>query len=737
MALMKSEKINRYGLFFLVATLLFSSVNVSIFMTFTDKINAMPSIDNGGLIVKVHTPGDYFDDEQDLIWSPNDITENRVMQISVYTDGLFERTSLGSLNIEGIYNGDIFDILAFEINSSSFHVETTESGMILTVNYSYDTDTWYGNYTLNASLTIDGEELLGTLSGLSFLKYDYRISTNAVNDQIYMCGCDSRSLNITVQNIGSSESEIIVDLVVDTKVSDTITVSLDESSGKNNTIQDILLFGPQSYKINLTLTPGSNFDDSTYTKIFPISIDIYYENEDEEFVYLYQQSYRLIINPLKPEVAPEVLVSSNQFDFVQSYEQNLSFVDYNDTLFTLGDNWLTFDYEITNSGYYSRNLSLNSYTNLVDIKILIDDQNLTLTQFNQMRYIVKQNDALNLELFIQFTPSVEDLSVRLSVTFDKQFHTISGFEVSNAPQTNLSIITASNQSIVFESSEQIRELELDIALSGFDDLNYFINSWTVYCANSSGFQIIFLELPGACNEGLALDLDGSEFVYTIQIKVTEWKPNNNRELQFILYHTRLGIDSSLSQTVNLTIEIKDISNDETNQTNNNNTNGSNEVTNDENNVTNFDIDNDGIIDSVDDCPDTKPGDAVDEFGCTIIDTGTNDDQQNNAEQQQNSDNTASKSDETNVLLYAVVGLIIVAILGGILLIRNRSSAKSNNSATSTVANPVMPLPVMPLAPLEPVVLQQWTDANGYSWRQMSDQTIMWWNGTDWIPYGKN
>jgi len=49
----------------------------------------------------------------------------------------------------------------------------------------------------------------------------------------------------------------------------------------------------------------------------------------------------------------------------------------------------------------------------------------------------------------------------------------------------------------------------------------------------------------------------------------------------------------------------------------------------------------------------------------------------------------------------------------------------------------MPLPVMPLAPLEPVVLQQWTDANGYSWRQMSDQTIMWWNGTDWIPYGKN
>ena len=150
-----------------------------------------------------------------------------------------------------------------------------------------------------------------------------------------------------------------------------------------------------------------------------------------------------------------------------------------------------------------------------------------------------------------------------------------------------------------------------------------------------------------------------------------------------------------------------------------------------------DTDNDGIIDMLDNCLDSKSGETVDEFGCAITDTNMDNTQQNDAEQQQNNDNPASKSDETNVLLYAVIGLIIVTIIGGVLVIRNRSSAKPNNSAISTVANPVMPLPVMPLAPLEPVVLQQWTDANGYSWRQMSDQTIMWWNGTDWIPYGKN
>jgi len=32
---------------------------------------------------------------------------------------------------------------------------------------------------------------------------------------------------------------------------------------------------------------------------------------------------------------------------------------------------------------------------------------------------------------------------------------------------------------------------------------------------------------------------------------------------------------------------------------------------------------------------------------------------------------------------------------------------------------------------EPSVTQQWTDANGHTWRSMSDGTTRWWNGTDW------
>ena len=47
-----------------------------------------------------------------------------------------------------------------------------------------------------------------------------------------------------------------------------------------------------------------------------------------------------------------------------------------------------------------------------------------------------------------------------------------------------------------------------------------------------------------------------------------------------------------------------------------------------------------------------------------------------------------------------------------------------------VAQPQVAMPVS-----EPVVLQQWTDANGYTWRTMDDGSTLWWTGKDWQKYG--
>ena len=39
--------------------------------------------------------------------------------------------------------------------------------------------------------------------------------------------------------------------------------------------------------------------------------------------------------------------------------------------------------------------------------------------------------------------------------------------------------------------------------------------------------------------------------------------------------------------------------------------------------------------------------------------------------------------------------------------------------------------VTPQPVAEPTVVQQWTDANGNTWRSMTDSSTLWWNGTDW------
>ena len=738
MILMKRRETYNFALVLLIIALLFNSLNASFLISFENQIDPKTSIENTDLEIKIHKPGDFFDEEQKLTWSPNDLPENRVIQISVYAEGFFGTSSIHSLNIEGVYNGDIIDILRFEINSTDFAVESTETGTILSVNYSYDTEVWFGNYTINASLMlIDGTEITGTFTGLSFLEFDYRISSNAANDQLYMCKCDTKPLNITVQNFGSSERNLIVDIRVETESSKEIVVSLDESGGKNNSILGIELYGSESYQINLTLSPSSSFNDSEISKIFPINIEIYYENDDGDFVYLYQDRYRFIIIPLKDDVAPEILLSSNQFDYVETYQENLSSINYNDTIFSLGHSWLSFDYQVTNSGYYSRSISLNSDPVLLDVRVLIDEQNLTLIEFNQLRYIVGQNDYINFELFIEFDPFVEDELIGLDVIFDKELVTTSGFRISNVPLSYQPILSASEQYIVFDSDEEAKTLNIDIDISAFDDLNYFQNNWSIYCANSSEIQIVILELSILCNEDVSLDLIESQEIYSLQLQVLVWNLDKSQDLQLILYHTQMGRSSTLSQMVSVALEIKDTYNHGTNQSNNNNSNSSNNNTSEENNQTDIDIDNDGIIDSIDNCLDTKPDEIVDEFGCTIVEQNTDNDQQNNTEQQQNSENVASKSEESNVLTYVVIGLIIMAVIGSILVLRNRNLAKSKNSTAITAGDPMLPLPVMPLPALEPVVLQQWTDANGYSWRQMSDQTIMWWNGTDWIPYGKN
>ena len=135
-------------------------------------------------------------------------------------------------------------------------------------------------------------------------------------------------------------------------------------------------------------------------------------------------------------------------------------------------------------------------------------------------------------------------------------------------------------------------------------------------------------------------------------------------------------------------------------------------------------------------PDSEANVAVDASGCKIVEQDVNTDESTDDNSQQNIEQTASKSSDDNTFVYVVIGAIAIIVAGVIIAVVSKRSNKAATTVTKSIET-IAPLPAIPLPNLEPVVLQQWTDANGYSWRQMSDQTIMWWNGSEWIPYGKN
>ena len=197
-----------------------------------------------------------------------------------------------------------------------------------------------------------------------------------------------------------------------------------------------------------------------------------------------------------------------------------------------------------------------------------------------------------------------------------------------------------------------------------------------YCLSSDNVLVKVVNLSVVCDSnGIPLPA-GVNTTYNLEVMVENWNPTNTRNVAMILMHNPANITSLIDKSLTLYFDFHPRENNSSNgdsgsNSNNNSENNNQNNTGDTNNQN--DTDNDGIIDMLDNCLDSKSGETVDEFGCSITETNVDNTQQNDAEQQQNNDNPGSKSDETNVLLYAVIGLIIVAIIGGILVIRNRIS----------------------------------------------------------------
>jgi len=130
-----------------------------------------------------------------------------------------------------------------------------------------------------------------------------------------------------------------------------------------------------------------------------------------------------------------------------------------------------------------------------------------------------------------------------------------------------------------------------------------------------------------------------------------------------------------------------------------------------------------------------------------INNSTNNTQQNNTDLTQNqdgdsdsNDSTKSQDKDTKSWIYIILALIVIS-LTSIFFIRKKISRENPNLEDKTIVEINTPV----ISNIQPeinrdeglTVLHQWTDNNGYTWKQMSDRSMLWWNGTEWVPVNYN
>ena len=144
----------------------------------------------------------------------------------------------------------------------------------------------------------------------------------------------------------------------------------------------------------------------------------------------------------------------------------------------------------------------------------------------------------------------------------------------------------------------------------------------------------------------------------------------------------------------------------------------------------MDSDSDGVGDNAD----AFPEDATETLDSDGDGVGDN-------EQKAQEDEDAA---QMQLMIIIGVGLVL-AVLGAVLFMRRKGgeepAAKEAVSLPSmeplASSQPLYPTqshePVQPIQPVvaEPTVENQWTDEAGHTWRQMSDGSNLWWNGSDW------
>ena len=712
--------------------------------------------------VRIHSLNEDWEQPEKLVWYPNLPADERFFQFSVIINGISDFTLIESCNLTVTWEYNLTSgtpILSTSLDMNSFVL--VDDKLILYYAFQYPDNIFYGKYFINLE-TIDSEGNNYSFShpGIDILQYGITVEkfNDLTDGKIIFSEGQLTDVEFAVRNVGVSYSKLLFNLTLESSVSTNW-----EPQAMYNTNNSTLWGGELIYS-SFTFEAPDDIYNSPPPSNLEFKFTATYENDLEEIVELTNRtiSFSTAVVPILSSPNLSVYGDENETYLIGD---PLSQEPLENLVMTRDGNSVSIYLSIVNFGFENANIemeitSIDSFS-LWNCDVFAEAKNPITPQNNKYSIGTNLHPLEEVKLRLQFNFSntsfvQEEISIYLENINNNQDNSID-LMFMNYQITNPLIDLQDPTGQMFQLGDVYQNESLNFQFT-FDKNPYFSyfdfeNLWlldteannTLTISNLPNFNLTIvsdetsyfpLQIALGTRSSYTVSINLSENIeignYSMNLTLTQLSVDEDNALYFdreinfhVLENTSLSVDDN-SQTNNSTDNSQDNNSSNNSQGNNSTNNSLNNSGNNDSNLT----DNSSLANENESLVNNNSSALVNQ---TQVDNSTIQNTDSDSNDSTKSNNSNSKS--------WIWGVIAVVIIGSILIfiIQKRRPKNTINQTNKQPINidQIVPLPMPEISVNQVTVLRQWTDANGYTWRQMSDRSMLWWNGHNWVPVNQN
>ena len=507
--------------------------------------------------IRLHSQGEMYDDVEKLVWSPNNNSPDNIIQVSIMIDELILETSINEVNTSGYWESQTSSYLLFTEIAPFFTLQQINDTTLIIFDLNYPATVFGGNYTLSVNISFQ-DQVPFEIShyDLVFLTYDYQVSVNDEKEDLLMCFCSPKNVEILVNNTGEIGTVIEIEMSIENSNYGSFELTwVDET--------DVSVFdGGEGMSRNLSIEYMRTDPPKNDSVNIPISIKVSYLDDEDMPIYLFDDLYFFEMTVLPEEANPELELSLPAFN-LSYYSQGRNLLKIGNDggssdFFSLNSSEVQFDLTIGNLGFETQMINLESNQEFFDFQVIYDNNSYTIQNFKNLSLPISRMSNISLSIIVQNISELNQGVMELNVKFNDLFNTIIRLKLATAPVVSSEVISLQNNGLMLISSVLEENITVNLDFEEFENFLFFENRWQLHCSieanNASLAEIIEID----CNdeETIFNPEINNVYLYSLDFSLSSGTRavHDNFTLYFHLHHYPSIGDSSIDYSASFIMD---------------------------------------------------------------------------------------------------------------------------------------------------------------------------------------